>query len=326
MRISARDIAEATGTSTASVSRAFRPAAPMSKELRDRILSTARDMGYVPPGGRAARKTGNYSVSLVVGDIHNPYYASVLDEFSQAAIDAGIELFFHIVPSGMTVDEVIHQVFAARTDCAIVTSAVLNSKIARQCQRRGLPVILFGRVQVDSRLNAISGDNYNGAQEVAKRFLRNGHKRIAYIGGLPNASTHMERKRGFIDQLEEAGVELFTEVSGGNRYQLTHDIVGELIAGGTPPDAVFCASDIMAFGAIDATRNAGLRLPEDIALIGYDDVPMAAWPSYRLTTVRQRLRLMIQEALKMTPELINDPSMQGRIKITPCHLVERESG
>jgi DNA-binding LacI/PurR family transcriptional regulator len=112
--MSAQEIAIAVGTSTASVSRAFRPDTPMSKPLRDRILAKAQDLGYVPPGARVSRKSGRMSVSLVVGDITNPYYAYVLSEFSTAANERGIELFFHVVPSGRTVDATMQQVFAAR--------------------------------------------------------------------------------------------------------------------------------------------------------------------------------------------------------------------
>ncbi len=326
MKVSARDIAKAAQTSVASVSRAFRPDSPMSKDLRARILSVAQEMGYLPPGGRVSKKTGRMSLSLVVGDIRNPYYAFVLDAFSQAAAEMGIELFFHVVPSGKTVDATMHQVFSARTDGVIVTAAPLNSELAGQCRTRGLPVVLFGRVQVDSDLTAISGDNYSGGRQVAERFLSQGRNRIAFLGGEPKASTHLERRSGFLDLLEEAGAGLFAEYRGGFSYDIAHDIAAGQTEAQQRPDAIFCANDIMAFGVLDAMRRAGMDPGADIAVIGYDDVPMAAWHCYRLTTVRQQARQMVREALGVKPGLIADQEPQGRIIITPCDLIERDSG
>lgn len=326
MKVSAKDIAKELGTSTASVSRAFRPDKPMSAKLREKILLKAREFGYVPPSDRGIKSNGNLMVSLVVGDILNPYYASVLDEFAKTALCENIELSFHVVPSNMTVDATMNQVLSARTDGVIVTSTVLNSEIAKQCQKRGLPVVLFGRVQVDSRLTAITGDNYNGARLIAQRFVSNGRKKIAFLGGLKKASTHLERRRGFLDSLEEAGLALHTEYSAAFNYQKAHEIALDLLQAKDRPDALFCANDIMAFGVIDALRNSSISLPDDLAVIGYDDVPMSAWPSYQLTTMRQRVRLMVRETLTTVSALIDEPGLQGTIKITPGYLVERASG
>lgn len=298
----------------------------MSGELRKLILATSKEMGYVPPHGRATKTHGKLSVSLIVGNILNPYYANVLDHFAQTAMDQDIDLSLHIVPSNMAVDATMNQVFAARTDGVIVTSSILNSEIARECQRRGLSVVLFGRVQIDTRLTAVTGDNYKGARVIAQRLMSQGRQRIAFLGGLNNASTHLERRRGFLDMLEEAGVGLHGEYAGEFDYGLAHKAALGFIEARDRPDAVFCANDIMAFGVIDALRATGVSVRDDIAVIGYDDVPMSAWPSYRLTTMRQRMRLMVREALSTLTALIDDPTLQGSIKITPGYLVERESG
>lgn len=326
MKISAKAVAGAVGTSTASVSRAFRPDKPMSGDLRESILATAKEMGYVPPHGRTAKGHGKLSVSLVVGNILNPYYANVLDHFAQTAMDQGIDLSIHVVPSNMAVDATMNQVFAARTDGVIVTSSILNSEIARECQRRGLPVVLFGRVQIDTRLTAVTGDNYKGARVIAQRLISQGRQRIAFLGGLKKASTHLERRRGFLEMLEEAGVGLHAEYAGEFDYSRAHEVALSFVRAPDRPDAVFCANDMMAFGVIDALRASGVAVRDEIAVIGYDDVPMSAWPSYQLTTMRQRMRLMVREALSTLTALIDDPSLQGSIKITPGFLVERESG
>lgn len=326
MKVTAEDIANRLGTSKASVSRAFKPDSPLSKALRSQILQTAHEMGYVPPGRRPSGRGDNLAISLVVGDIRNPYFASVLEEFSKAAAEQNIELLFHAVPNGLTVDSIMSQVFRDGSDGAIITSATLNSDLARQCRNRGLPVVLFGRVQVDAQLSAVSGDNYNGARLVARRFIDQGRRRIAFLGGIANASTHLERRRGFLDAMEEAGMQPAGDWSGGFQYDQAHAAVSSALAAPSRPDAIFCANDIMAVAAIDAAKKAGIRPGSDLGIIGYDDIPMAAWESYKLTTVRQRIRLMVGNALSMMAELIDDPGALGTIKITPCYLVERSSG
>ena len=145
------------------------------------------------------------------------------------------------------------------------------------------------------------------------------------VGGRVNTSTHLERSRGFCDRLAEADIRLTAAISGEFKYDVAFDVVRELLAESGRPDALFCLNDIMALAAIDAARVAGLRVPDDIAVIGFDDIPMASWPSYRLTTVRQPIRRMVADTLELIQAQLLDPEVCGTIRIAPVRLIERDS-
>ncbi len=325
MKVTAKDVALHAGTSVSAVSRAFRPQSSLSTEMRQRILRTAATMGYTIPAQRLAAKSGSNTISLVVGDVLNPFYPSILEEFASAVLGSGMLLDLHVVPKGESVDSVMAHVFNQRPSAVVVTSATLSSALAEHCMKKGIPVVLFNRVQINTAVSAVCCDNYAGAQQVANHLLSKGYRKIAFVGGVKNTSTHLERWRGFEDRMTQAEMPVFRSVSGQFDYETSFDAVRDLLTNDVPPDAVFCANDIMAFAAIDAAKSIGLCIPDDLAIVGFDDVPMAAWRSYRLTTVRQRIRLMVKDTLTLISQLIEDPGATGTIRITPGHLIERDT-
>jgi len=145
------------------------------------------------------------------------------------------------------------------------------------------------------------------------------------IGGKPNTSTHIERRRGFCDRLAEASMQLSTELSGEFSYDIAFRTAREVLSRPDRPDALFCLNDVMALAALDAARVLGLRVPADLAVIGFDDIPMAGWPSYGLTTVRQPLRRMVADTLELIEAQLADPEVYGTIRIAPVRLIERNS-
>lgn len=325
-KITAADVARAAGCSTAAVSRAFRPGAPIAEPLRARILTAAGALGYLTPSGQSLAAMTTGTITLVAGDLENPFYPMAANALSQAVQAGGRRLILHPVPPGGHVDMVLRQVLDYRSDAAIVTSALMSSRLARECRQRRMPVVLFNRVQLDARMTAVTCDNYGGGRLVAQRFLAAGRRRVAMIGGRPDTSTHLERARGFRDRLAEDGLAPLAAPSGGYDYATAFAVAAALLATPLRPEALFCLNDVMALAALDAAREAGMRVPDDLAVIGFDDIPMAAWPSYRLTTVRQPLDRMVADAMELIERQLADPAAEGAIRIAPVALVERQSG
>lgn len=325
-KMTAADVARAVGTSTAAVSRAFRPGSPISAPLRERILETAHALGYLAPPAQALASLATGTITLVAGDLENPFYPMVANLFSQAIHAQGRRMVLHAVPPRGDVDTVMSQVLDLRSDAAIVTSALMSSRLAQACRRQRMPVVLFNRVQPDAGMTAVTCDNYGGGRLVAERFLTTGRRRIAMIGGRSDTSTHLERARGFRDVLGAAGVPLVASVAGNYDYAASFAAAIELLAAPAPPDALFCVNDLMALAALDAARDLALAVPEDLSVIGFDDIPMAAWPSYRLTTVRQPVETMVAATLDLLARLGADPTGEGAIRVAPVTLIERGSG
>lgn len=321
-KITAKQVAERTGASVSAVSRAFRPGASISPQKRAEILAVAKELGYSGPTARFSDGFGHPTVALVVGDILNPFYPSTIELLSQILFERGIRMIFHTIPEGKDVDDVLEQVLDYRVDGAIVASAVMSSRLGRACRAAKMAVVHYNRVQADRNSTAVCCDNYGGAQEVAELFLATGRTRPAFLGGLPDTSTHLERARGFADALSEAGRPVAATEFGGFRYDRAFAAAEALFEVRPRIDALFCCNDIMALAAIDAARHRGIAVLDDVAIVGFDDIPMAAWKSYELTTMRQPARRMLIQAVDM----IFDPdSRSGDIRILPGEMKLRRT-
>lgn len=325
-KVTARQVAGRAGVSVAAVSRAFQPGSSLAPDKRALILQVARDLGYVSPAGRTLSQLGTRTISLVAGDLTNPFYAAVLELLSHRLHQDGKRLMLHAIPPGETVDVAMEQVLGYRADAAIVTSARMSSRLVRICREQHLPVVLLNRVQPDARMTAVTCDNHAGARMVAARFLAQGRRKIGHMTGLRDTSTHIERARGFREVLAEAGMAPVAEFCGRFTYADALLAAGAFLEDAPGLDAVFCENDVMALAMLDVARARGIRVPDDIAVIGFDDIPMAGWQSYRLTTVRQPIGRMVAETLGLIDQLRADGATGGAIRVLPVTLIERDTG
>lgn len=324
-KVTAKMVAREAGVSLAAVSRAFQPNSPLAEAKRSHILRIAAEFGYKTPSGRMLSRVASGTISFVAGDLSNPFYPVVLEELSLRLHEQGRKLVLHAVPAGGSVDLVMQQVLDYRSDAVIIASATMSSQFARECRKQNLQVILFNRVQSDLEMNAVTCDNYRGGRIVAAHLMARGCQRIGYISGLRNTSTHLERSRGFMDELEKNGLKTFCEGDGSFSYSQARDAALALLQAQSLPDALFCENDIMALAAIDVARMIGLRVPEDLAIIGFDDIPLASWEAYRLTTIRQPMRRMVAETLQLIDMNMTGEAVNGTIRILPVSLIERGS-
>lgn len=313
-------------TSVSAVSRAFAPDSPLSKDKRARILEAARTLNYVPPSAQIAARQSAGTIALVVGDMANPFYPALLETLSQELFARQRRLLLHVAPSGRDVDAVMQQVLEYKADAAIIAAATFSSTIARACAQQNLPVVLFNRIQPGANVSAVGCDNYAGGRIIGQRIVNSGRRPVAFVGGLANTSTHIERLRGFSEVLDQAGVELRHSVNGGYSYDKAFAVIAELLRTKDRPESIFCANDVMALAAIDAAKAYGLQVPDDVAVIGFDDIPMAAWQSYQLTTVRQPVDQMVRTALDLIDQIIDDPAVSGAVRLEAGTLIERASG
>ncbi len=321
-KVTARTIAERTGFSVSAVSRAFRPSAPIAAEKRSKILAVAKELGYSGPAARFSDGFSHRSVALVMGDMANPFYPATVQYLSQILHARSIRMLFHSIPQGLQVDDVMEQVLDYRVDGAIIASATMSSRLARHCREAQIRVIHYNRVQADRQSSAVCCDNYGGARMVAQHLLERGRVRFAFLGGRPDTSTHLERSRGFADALGEAGMALSGEAMGLFEYDAALEASRDLLTMRPRIDALFCCNDVMALAAIDMSRHLGIRVPDDVAIVGFDDIPMAGWESYDLTTIRQPARRMLGEAVKM---IFDEDDIRGKIRILPGEMKIRRS-
>jgi DNA-binding LacI/PurR family transcriptional regulator len=300
-QVTAEDVARKLGVSQSTISRAFSMTASISSDMKLRVIEAANALGYQPnviARSLITRRTN--MVAIVMANLVDPFYPVVLDELVQQIQARGFQTLLFVPQPGQAVDDIMPNLLQYQVDAIVLTSATISSAMARICAARDTPVVSFNRYVPGLEIHAVSSDNISGARQVADYLVATGHERPAFISGQRDATTNRDRRTGFVSRLKELGMRSCTQEEGGDfSYEAGYAATKRLLRRATRPDALFFASDVMAVGGIDAAREIGLSVPDDISIVGYDDVPLAALPCYSLTTIRQPVREMAKAAIEM---------------------------
>lgn len=326
-RVSSVEVAELAGVSQAAVSRVFTPGASVSAEMRTRVMAAARQLGYRPNViARSLSQQSSRIIGLVMIRFWNPFYAHLLQEFTNRLQMRGYWVLLLNVANDTPLEKAIPMALQYQVDGLIITSATLSSGLAEECARVGTPVVLFNRYSLESSVNAVCCDNVAGGRLVADALLSAGPTRLAYIAGEAGSSTNRDREQGFTQRLAERGVSLFARASGDYSYESGYQAALRLFSSEQRPDALFCANDLMAMAALDAARcHASLRVPEDVSIIGFDDIAMAAWPKYDLTTIHQPVDRMVDATVEVLLQAIQQPQPERVVRFMAPTLTVRSS-
>ncbi|MBO9411949.1 MULTISPECIES: LacI family DNA-binding transcriptional regulator [unclassified Ruegeria] len=312
-KVTSLQVAQLAGVSQSAVSRVFTPGASVSKKTEDKVRKAAAELGYRPNVLARAMVSGKSRIiGLVVGYLENYFYPEALEKLSNALQEQGYHvLIFMASRSAGNIDDVMEEILDYQVDGVVLASVPMSSDIAMRCQQAGVPVVLFNRTQDLDGITTVASDNYAGGRKVAEFLLAGGHKRIAYVAGWQGASTQRDREAGFRAALTEGGQDVFAHEVGDFHTENARAAARRMfdVAPEKRPDAVFVANDHMALAVMDVIRfELGLRVPEDVSVIGYDDVPPAGWPAYNLTTIRQRANLMVAETVTALLDHIDTPA------------------
>lgn len=326
-RVIARDIAEELGISVSTVSRAFTEEAVIASETRSRVLAAARRHGYRPdPLARSLTTRRSRIAAIVVADITNPFYPEVLAQLIERLQERDLQTMLFSAGPGRDVDDSLPTLLLYHPDVAIVLAATLSSAMVAACRQAGTPVVLFNRYVPDSEASAVCCDNREGGRTVARALAAAGQRRLGYIAGQPDTSTNLDRLQGFAEACAELGLPApLVEEAGSYTYEAGYAAAKRLLLR-ERPEALFCANDILALGALDAARRElGLQVPDQLSVVGFDDISMASWPSYSLTTIRQPVPVMIDRTMEQAAALLRDPETPARLSLVPGILVRRAS-
>jgi DNA-binding LacI/PurR family transcriptional regulator len=328
-KVTSLDVARRAGVSQSAVSRVFTPGASASKRTIEKVRRAAAELGYRPNVLARSLITGRSRIiGLVVAYLENYFYPEVVERLSVALQEQGYHvLVFMAAPTVEDVEGVLQEILDYQVDGIVLASVSMSSILAEQCQSLDIPVVLFNRDQDDPRLSSVTTDNRAGGRALADLLVSLGHQRIAYIAGFEGASTQRDRELGFREGLAAAGQELFARGVGNFQHPLAQEAARRMFDCTTPPDAVFVCNDHMAFAVMDVIRfELGLRIPEDVSVVGFDDVPPAAWPAYNLTTFRQRVNRMVAETVFTLIDRIEAKNAEPRrVKIDGALIVRKST-
>lgn len=327
-RVTVKDLARQLGMSVSTVSRAFYDDAIIAPETRERVLKRAAEIGYQPnPLARGLITKSSRIVGIVVSDITNPFYPEVLTRLTGRLQALDFNVMLVVTDPTRSEDEAVRVLLSYHPDVVIILATTLSSEASEACRKVGTPVVFFNRYGSDQHSYVVTCDNELGGRLVADHLIDLGHERLAFVAGLPNASTNVDRLKGFRARCFERGVSAPLSSAGHEfSYAAGYAAARQLLSANPRPTALFCANDILAIGAMDAARREfGLSIPDQLSVVGFDDIAMASWPSHALTTVRQPIDIMIERTTQLTVSLSRNDASQAAVQRLPGELVERNT-
>lgn len=326
--ITSIDVARAAGVSQSVVSRAFSFDPSVAHLTREKIFAIADELGYRRNLlARSLITSRSNLFALVTGNLANPIYLSIIESFMRTAQEKGYRVLLFGTPAGQRLDDALRTVLQHRPDGILALAGTPSEGMVEECRRSCVPIVLLGRHRRELSASSVSCDNVAEARIVARLLLDRGHRRFAFIASRDwTMSFSIDRERGFVEAVEAAGCESPIIENGDSSYVGGYGAGLRLLVRRQRPDAVFCANDAMALGLLDAARHElKLAVPNDLSVVGFDDVPMASWASYRLSTIRQRVDAMVEAATAILLEtgMLDDPIPVSRFM--PGDLIIRES-
>jgi LacI family transcriptional regulator len=332
MALTLEDIAKISGFSRSTVSRVINGDKRVSESTREAILTVIQNLNFQPnlaARGLAAGRTGILGLVLPVGVstiFADPFFPILISNISLACNGLDYVVMLWMAEPGYEKRMISKIIYNGLVDGVIVSSNEIDNPIVNALAESKMPFVLIGRHPTNPQVNFIDVDNRHAAREAVQHLIRQGRRRIAAITGPQNKMVGCDRYMGYQDALQKNGIPFnsdlvvesdFSEEGGKKAAE-------RLLA--QKPDAIFAASDLMAIAALRVFQNAGYVVPQDVAVMGFDDIPLATQTNPPLTTIRQPTDLMGRMAVEMIVGMINHPEKQeARHIILPVDLVIRSS-
>ncbi|MBB6670455.1 LacI family DNA-binding transcriptional regulator [Cohnella nanjingensis] len=327
-----KDIARHAGVSVATVSYVLNNTRYVSPDKRERVIAAVQELNYVPnAAARGLRVRESRTIGLIVSDISNPFYPDLAKACEDVAQQYGYAV--HMINTNDQPERMRQAVSQAREgkiDGLIVTTALeADRELLQSLLDREFPVVLAHRRLEGLDADLIESDNYEGGMLAARHMLALGHRRIAFLSGVAGSPISERRVAGYLQAMREAGIDVLAEwvLPGEAKYANSYERMVQYadMAPDTRPTAIINVSDIGAMGVLDAAADRGLRVPEDVAVMGFDDLFLAAFRSVRLTTVRIPRYELGRQATELLLKRIGKAKTERRHVVLPVDLVVRKT-
>ncbi|PRY10852.1 LacI family DNA-binding transcriptional regulator [Kineococcus rhizosphaerae] len=309
MAVTSRDVARVAGVSQPTVSRALRDDPRLSEQTKQRVREAAVLLGYVPSdAGRALSSGRTRRIGLLVTDLTNEFYHHIIAPVHHELAHHGYQLVLHTESDDN--GDVVDRLLANGIDGVVLATTTVDSLAPLRLRDRGLPFVYLNRTntQVDADSTVVSPAQ--GFADAARRVVDLGHVRVGAVLGPSNTSTGQSRELALRAAMADHGLALETRFVRRGPYEtgVGDAAVTELLTLPEPPTLIFCGNDVVAYGALNAAARLGVRVPEDVSVVGFDDLPPAAWPILQLATIAYDLEGMAREAARLAVLRIDEPA------------------
>ncbi|HJF32546.1 MAG TPA: LacI family transcriptional regulator [Sporosarcina psychrophila] len=323
--ITAMDVAKRAGVSQSSVSRVYFEGATVSAKTREKVLAAAEELGYRPNEfARGLITNRTKIIGLVMKGVQNPFYPQVLKQFTTTFKSLGYSIMFVHTNNDEIQKEDIDILLNYNVAGVIITDASLSLNAIEDFKKYKIPLVLFNRKIASNDFYSVCCNNVDASKEIAQFLIEKGSSTMGYISGNQNTSTSKEREQGFTEILKKHNISL-KKYESDYTYEGGYKIAQQLLSKNTIPDAFFVANDIMALGVLDALRESSITIPADTKIIGFDNIEMASWPAYNLTTWVQPIDEMVnQTVLYLMSEIEEYTGFAKNLEVNG-ELIERKT-
>jgi DNA-binding LacI/PurR family transcriptional regulator len=323
--VTLKDVALRAGVSRSAVSRTYTEGASVSDKTRAKVQEAALALGYSPNALASSLTTGRTKmIGLVSNNFHNPIFLEVFDQFTKGLQARGLRPLLVNLTDEVSPENSLQMLRAYSVDGVIVASSTLPASFAQAFKDAGMPVVhSFGRQTPNPKVDVLGIDNTEAGRVAARTLIARGYKRLAFLGGPETATSTQDRLAGFAEVVM-GDASLTLSVSYATNYSFDAGRAEMLrLLSFEPAEVYFCGDDVLSIGALSAIQSAGLRVPEDIGIIGLNDMEMAGWANINLTTMRNPIKEIVAASIELIEASLIDDNHAPEARLFDCPIVER---
>ncbi|MGB1344751.1 MAG: LacI family DNA-binding transcriptional regulator [Amylibacter sp.] len=325
MIVTLKDVAELAGVSRSAVSRTYTEGASVSLKTREKVKKAALELGYSPNALASSLTTGRTKmIGLVSNNFRNPFFLEVFDLFTRGLQERGLRPLLVNLSKETEPEASIRMLRQYSVDGVIVASSTLKPGFSKAFKDAGFPVVHpFGSHSENPIVDVLGIDNIMAGRMAALTLIARGYRKVAFLGGPETATTTIDRGKGFLSVMEadsecSCSTSFATEYSFGAGRKAMLKLMDEELA-----EAYFCADDVLSIGALSALQSGGYSVPNDVGIIGLNNMEMASWDNINLTTISNPLPEIISASIDRVSAIVENGSIHPEGQLFDCKIIER---
>lgn len=327
MGVTLKDVAHRAGVSRSAVSRAFTAGASVSDSMRRKVEKAAAELGYTPNALASSLTTGRTRlIGLVSNNFHNPIFLEVFDLFTRGLQERGLRPLLVNLSSETDPATSIRMLRQYSVDGVVVASSTLTPEFSQAFRQARLPVVhSFGRHSSSPEVHVVGIDNVECGRIAAREFIARGYQKVAFLGGPEKATSTQDRLHGFLTELSLHPMVAVTHSFAESYSFQAGRLEMQRLLCAPPVEAYFCGDDVLSIGALSALKDGGFRVPDDVGVLGLNDMEMAGWENISLTTIRQPIKQIISSSIELVVAMLDEPERYPEARLFPCAVIERST-
>ena len=328
MTVTLKQVAKRAGVSTSAVSRTFTQGASVSDKTRQKVQAAADAMGYSPNFlARSLTTRRTKMIGLVSNNFHNPIFLEVFDQFTRGLQDHDLRPLLVNLTDQTDPEASVKMLQQYSVDGVIVASSTLPPSFAKAFRDADMPVVhAFGRRSSNPQVHVVGIDNIECGRLAARTLVKRGYGCVGFLGGPASATSTQDRFDGFIEELTNSPtIAVSHSFATSYSFDAGRSEMHRLLAQNRPAEAYFCGDDVLSIGALSAISSYGLSVPEDVGLIGLNDMEISGWDNIALSTIHQPIRQIVFSSIDLIVATLENPKRKPEARLFPCHVVERST-